>query len=164
MMPISGRIPEDLYQWLSTTSFEGATTLSDKLRVGLATLKRLQEGDTDYNGALERQQDLCKHLRKQLSTLELEHGHSEVLAILLEHAPAITATLASAQLDNLAEAKRLEAQVVRRSVELTESLLRQAITAQARAYDPEVVNKYLPAVIELAAIIQQHKTNIDKGN
>ena len=33
MMPVSGRIPEELYQWLSVTPLEGATTMSDKLRV-----------------------------------------------------------------------------------------------------------------------------------
>lgn len=164
MMSVSGRISEDLYHWLSTSSFEGATTLSDKLRVGLATLKRQQEGDADYDGALNLQRALSNNLRKQLARLEPEHGHSEVLATLLEHAPALMAAIASAQTKDMAEARRLEGLLVQRSMLLVESLMRQAITRQARAYDPQVVTRHISPVLELTTIIQQQAANTKKGN
>ncbi len=158
MMSVSGRISEDLYHWLSTSSFEGATTLSDKLRVGLATLKRQQEGDTDYDGALNMQRALSNNLRKQLARLAPEHGHSEVLTTLLEHAPALMAAIASAQTKDMAEARRLEDLLVQRSMLLVENLMRQAITRQARAYDPQVVTRHIAPVLELTTIIQQQAT------
>lgn len=164
MMPISGRIPDDLYQWLSTSNFEGATTMSDKLRVGLAMLKRQQEGDADYDGALDMQRAFSKNLRKQLAKLEPEHGHSEVLATLLEHAPALMAAIASAQTKDMAEARRLEDLLVQRSMLLVESLMRQAITRQARAYDPQVVTRHISPVLELTTIIQQQATHTKEGN
>jgi hypothetical protein len=164
MMPLSGRIPEDLYQWLSTSSFEGATTMSDKLRVGLAMLKRQQEGDADYDGALDLQRSLSKNLRKQLSKLDSEHGHSEVMAILLEHAPSLMAAIASAQTKDLAEARRLEDLLVLRSMQLVESLMRQAITRQARAYDPNVVTRHIGPTLELATIIQQQAIHTKEGH
>jgi hypothetical protein len=164
MMPVSGRIPDDLYQWLSTSNFEGATTMSDKLRVGLAMLKRQQEGDADYDGALNLQRALSNNLRKQLSKLEPEHGHSEVLATLLEHAPALMAAIASAQTKDLAEARRLEDLLVQRSMQLVESLMRQAITRQARAYDPQVVTRHISPALELTTIIQQQATHTKEGN
>ena len=164
MMPVSGRIPEELYLWLSTSHLENAVTMSDKLRVAIATLKRLQDGDTDYNGALEMHRDLTQGVRQQLSRLEPENGHSEVLATILEHAPAIAATLTSAQLDNVSDAKRLEDQLVQRCFQMVESLLRQAVTRQARAYDGQVVRKHAPALAELAAIIGQTSPSHKEGN
>jgi hypothetical protein len=164
MMSISGRIPEDLYQWLSTTTFEGATTISDKLRVGLAMLKRQQDGDTDYIGALDVQRVLSNKLRKQLSALEAEHGHSDVLAALLEHAPALSAAIASAQIHDHTQAQRLEDVLVQRSLQLAEILMRQAITRHAQAYDTQVVARHVQPVLELAAIIQQQAFHTKEGN
>lgn len=164
MMPVSGRIPEDLYQWLSTSSFEDATTMSDKLRVSLAMLKRQHIGDADYDGALEMQRALSNNLRKQLSKLAPEHGHSEVLAALLEHVPALMAAIASAQTNDIADARRLEDMLVQRSMLLVESLMRQAITRQARAFDPQVVTRHIASALELTTIIQQHATHTKEGN
>ena len=164
MISVSGRISEDLYHWLSTSNFEGATTLSDKRRVGLATLKRQQEGDADYDGALEMQRDLCKNLRKQLARQEPEYGHSEVLANLLEHAPALMATIASAQTKDIAQARQIENLLVQRSLQMVESLLRQAVTRQARAYDPQVLTRHIAPVLELTQIIQQQAIHTKEGN
>lgn len=164
MMPVSGRIPDDLYQWLSTSNFEGVTTISDKLRVGLAMLKRQQEGDANYDGALNVQRAFSNNLRKQLAKLETEHGHSEVLATLLEHVPALMAAMASTPIKDMAEARRLEDLLVQRSMQLLESLIRQAITRQARAYDPQVIHRHMSAAMELMTIIQQQTTPTKEGN
>ena len=159
MTPISGRIPDDLYQWLSMTSLEGATTMSDKLRVAVATLKRLQDGDADYNGALAMHRDLQGGARRQFAQLEPRHGHSEVLASIMEHSPAISAALTSAQVNGLPDARRLEDQLTQRCLQLAESLLRQAITREARAYDGQVVARHALPLIELATIIHRQLSN-----
>lgn len=158
MMPVSGRIPEDLYQWLSSTPLDGATTMSDKLRVAVATLKRMQDGDADYNGALAMHRDLGSNARQQLAQLEPANGHSEVLSSIMEHAPAIAAALTSAQIKGLPDAIQLEALLTQRSLQLAESLLRQAITSQARAYDGQVIKKNIQPLVELALIIQNNAT------
>lgn len=158
MMPVSGRIPEELYQWLSVTPLEGATTMSDKLRVAVANLKRLQDGDTDYNGALAMHRDLGGNARRQLAQIEPDHGHSEVLTTIMEHTPAIAAAITSAQINGLPEARKLEDQLTQRSLQLAESLLRQAVTRHARAYDGDVVIKHATSLIELALIIHKNST------
>jgi hypothetical protein len=155
MLPVSGRIPVDLYQWLSVTPLDGATTMSDKLRVAISALKRLHEGDTDYEGALAMQRDLQGNTRRQLMKLEAQLGHSEVLATLLEHSPAVNATLTSAQLATLSDAQRTEEQAIRRCLQMTESLLRQALTKKARAYNPQVVLDNVDGILELALLIQK---------
>jgi hypothetical protein len=153
MVPISGRIPDDLYQWLATVQLEGATTVSDKMRVAVATLKRLHDGDSDYMGALSMYRDLGRSTRERIAALEPEHGHSEVLAAVAEHAPALAAGMISAQIHSLADAKALEDQLVRRSMQLAETLLRQALTSHASAYDDQVVRKNTARVVELAQVI-----------
>ena len=158
MLPVSGRIPEDLYQWLSRTPMEGATTMSDRLRVAVATLKRLYDGDSDYAGALAMHRDLQSSTRRQISQLETKHGYSEVLATLLEHAPALSATLCSAQIDSLADAQRIEKQATQRCLQMTENLLRQSLTSQARAYDGSVVATNIQGLLELAHLLQSGRS------
>lgn len=153
MVPISGRIPEDLYQWLSTVQLEGATTVSDKLRVAVTTLKRLHDGDSDYMGALSMYRDLGRSTRERIAALEPEHGHSEVLAAVAEHAPALAAGLISAQVHTLQDAKLLEDQLVKRSMQLVETLLRQALTTEASAYDGQVIRKNAKRLAELVQVI-----------
>ncbi len=153
MVPISGRIPEDLYQWLATVQLEGVTTVSDKMRVAVATLKRLHDGDSDYLGALNMYRDLGRSTRAGIAALEPAHGHSEVLAAIAEHAPALAAGLISAQVRSLADAKALEDQLVKRSLQLVETLLRQGLTSEASAYDGQVIRKNTARLVELAHVI-----------
>jgi hypothetical protein len=86
------------------------------------------------------------------------------MAILLEHAPSLMAAIASAQTKDLAEARRLEDLLVLRSMQLVESLMRQAITRQARAYDPNVVTRHIGPTLELATIIQQQAIHTKEGH
>jgi hypothetical protein len=158
MVPISGRLPDDLYQWLSTFFIEGATTISDKMRVAVANLKRVHDGDSDYVGALAMYRDLGRTTRERIATLERDHGeHSEVLATLLEHVPALMAALNAAQPSTVEEARQLEDVLVRRTMQLCETLLRQAVTTQAAAYDPQVVSKNADRLLELARLIPPHR-------
>jgi hypothetical protein len=159
MVPVSGRLPDDLYDWLAALSMDGATTVSDKMRVAVASLKRMQDGDGDYIGALSMYRDLGRGTREHIAALEQQTGqHSEVLAALMEHLPmehlpALIAGLHSAQPTSLAEAKRLEAQLVKRTLQLAETLLRQAVTSQAAAYDPKVIVQNAERLLELARLI-----------
>ena len=154
MVPISGRIADDLYDWLSTLQLEDATTLSDKLRVAVLNLKRMRDGDSDYIGALSMYRDLGRNTRDQISQLEQQTGtHSEVLGALTEHIPALVAMLHSCQVTSPETAKKLESDLVRRSLQLAEALLRQAVTGHAAAYDESVIADHSKRLLELAQII-----------
>jgi hypothetical protein len=153
MVPVSGRIPEDLYQWLATHSLEGAATMSDKLRVAVSTLKRLHDGDSEYNDALALIRDMGRNTRESISRLEQAHGHSEVTAAVYEHALAMAASLMSAQVATFEDAVTLEERLVRRAMQLSEALLRQGVTSQASAFDPQVIQKHADRVIELVRVL-----------
>jgi uncharacterized protein CbrC (UPF0167 family) len=156
MVPVSGRLPEELYQWLSGLPLEGATTFSDKMREAIATLKRLHDGSSDYVGALAMHRDLERSVRDQLAALEHDSGtHSEVLAAMLEHVPAFSASLQSANLSSPEDACALETQLVRRVFQLTETLLRQMLTTDATAYNPQVVRQNASRLVELTLRLSQ---------
>jgi hypothetical protein len=161
MTPLSGRISDDLYQWLATVQLEGAATVSDKMRVAISTLKRLHDGDSDYIGALGMYRDLTRSTRERIAQLEPVHGHSEVLAAVAEHAPAIAATLSSAQIETVKDAMQLEEQVVKRTMQLAETLLRQTLTSTGSAYDPDVVHRNTKRLIELALLISSTENKGD---
>lgn len=154
MVPISARLPDDLYEWLSTLPMEEATTLSDKLRVAVLHLKRMHDGDADYLGALSMYRDLGRNTREQIAQLERKTGqHSEVLAAFMEHLPALIAMLHASQASSPNSAKELEAVLVKRTMQLAETLLRQAVTTRAAAYDEKVVIDNSTRVLELAQLI-----------
>jgi hypothetical protein len=154
MVPLSARLPDDLYQWLATFPMEGATTVSDKLRLAVAHLKRTHDGDADYLGALAMYRDLGRSTRESVAQLAQSTGqHSEVLAALMEHIPALTAALHSAQVANLADARQLEAALVGRTLQLAETLLRQGVTQQAAAYDAKVIAKHAGRLLEVARVV-----------
>jgi hypothetical protein len=153
MVPISGRLPDDLYEWLATTTMEEAATVSDKVRVAVAHLRRTYEGDSEYLSALNLYRDLGRTTREAIATLEVaEQKHSEVLAAFFEHLPALIATLNSAQVETVDHAKQLEAHLVRRAMQLAETLMRQSVTAQAAAFDGSVIKKNVSQVRELAEL------------
>ena len=155
MEPLSARIPSDLYLWLAQLQVEGATTNSDKLRVLLGQLKRQHDGAFDYVAAHGWARELTHRLREALVRIEGAEGrHSEVLGALVEQVTALMALVISAAPASADDAARLEDALVRRAALLGESLLRQAATSGAHAFEPEVVRRHLAPPIELASSLK----------
>lgn len=158
MVPVSGRLPDDLYNWLSSFLLDGATTISDKMRIAVANLKRMHDGDSDYMDALGMYRDLGRNTRENIAALERDSGqHSEVLSALMEHLPALMAALNAAQPRTVEEARQLEVTLVRRTMQLAEALLRQAVTHNAAAYDAKVIAKNSERLLELARLIPTNR-------
>jgi cell division septum initiation protein DivIVA len=61
----------------------------------------------------------------------------------------------SARPANAAEAAQLEDALVRRVFSMANTLLRQATTTQAAAFDPAVVGRHSAATLELAGLLNQ---------
>lgn len=158
MEPLSARIPSDLYLWLAQLQVDGATTNSDKVRVLLGQLKRQHDGAFDYVAAHAWARDLTSRVREALVRAEGQGGrHSEVVSLLLEHLTSSLA-LAISQAPVTEEAiARFEDALVRRAAAMCETLLRQAATPSAAAYDPTVVRRHMTTAIELATHIQMSK-------
>lgn len=155
MEPLSARIPSDLYLWLAQLQVDGATTNSDKLRVLLSQLKRQHDGAFDYVAAHAWARELTHRLREALVRIEGAEGrHSEVLGGLVEQVTTLMALVISHAPATADDAARLEDALVRRAALLGESLLRQATTSTAHAFDPGVVRRHLAPTIELASTLK----------
>jgi len=156
MEPVSARLPSDLYLWLAGLEMEGAPTNSDKVRELLAQIKRQYDGAFDYAAAHAWVRDLMHRLNDGLVAAEIESGgHSDLLTGLLEHITALLALVVSARPVSAAEAAQLEDALVRRVFSMTNTLLRQATTTQAAAFDPAVVRKHYASTLELAHLLNQ---------
>lgn len=154
METVSGRIPDDLYQWFASLRIEGAVTSSDKLREVLARMKRQDEGSLDLVSAQAWFRDIVTPLRTSLTKLERDEGlHSEVVVQIVEHVSALAAALVSARPCNRGEAIALEDTLVRRVFVMTEALLRHAVTTRAAAFEPVVVRRHARQAIELARLL-----------
>lgn len=158
MEPLSARIPSDLYLWLAQLQVDGATTNSDKLRVLLGQLKRQHDGALDYLAAHAWARDLLARLREALVRTEGRTGqHSEVMSLLLDHLTAALALAVSHAPTHDGDAAKLEDALVRRAFAQCETLLRQATTPHAAAYDPTVVRRHAGPTIDLATHLQTLK-------
>jgi flagellar biosynthesis/type III secretory pathway protein FliH len=160
MVPISGRIEDDLYQWFVSLEYQDAKTNSDKLREALKELRRRYEASEDYVNAQAWLLGMTERMRQSLAVLERdEMVHSEVVAFLVDYIVAMAAVVLSARAGSKEEAIQIEEQLVRRAMAMTEALLRQALTPSAAAFDPEVVRRHSTRILELATIIN----HADKG-
>lgn len=164
MVPISGRIEDDLYQWFISLEYPGAKTNSDKLREALKDLRRQHQSSEDFVEAQKWIQGMVDPLRQSLAVLERDRmAHSEVMAFLTEYIVAMAAVVLSARPKTIEEAAQIEEQLVRRAMAMTEALLRQALTPSAAAFDPGVVQRHSTRIIELATLINQARKGENNG-
>ncbi|HEV2611197.1 MAG TPA: hypothetical protein VGU61_13085 [Noviherbaspirillum sp.] len=164
MVPLSGRIEDELYQWFIALQYEGAKTNSDKLREALKELRAQHEGTSDFVTALSWFQRLTQSLRESLYAIERdEQAHSEVLTLLIEQITVMAAALLSSKAATKAEAAQIEEQLVRRAFAMTEALLRQAVTPSAAAIDTEVVRRHSQRTVDLAKLINLTQTGENNG-
>lgn len=154
MQPISGRVPDDLFDWLSTAQLDDAVTMSDKLRLAITALKRTRTGQADLGELTQFYRDNTQSSRACIGDLELSSGvHSEVLATFTEHLPVLLAMLQAARPTTPETAAQLENALVKRTFQLLSALLRQAFTQQASAFDSQVLHNHLASVLELVQLI-----------
>jgi hypothetical protein len=167
MEPVSARLPTDIYLWLASLEIEGAPTNSDKIRVLLSQLKRQHDGAFDLATAHNWVRELISRVRDGLVTAEHEAGrHSDVLTGIFDHVTALLAVTISSRITSASDAAQLEDTLVRRAFSMTESLLRQAATAEASAFDPAVVRRHVSATLELAKLLNitsNHEQGDNRG-
>ena len=164
MVPLSGRIEDDLYQWFISLEYAGAKSNSDKLREALKELRLQHEATADSVKTQAWMLRMTDALRQSLALIDRdEMAHSEVVSTLIDHVITMAATLISARPKGSAEAAQVEEQLVRRAMALTEALLRQALTPGAAAFDPEVIQRHIGRTLELATLINTNKQGDGNG-
>jgi len=157
-IPLSVRIPQDDFEWLTALDIKGAATPSDKLRAVIQRHRREHEGEQSYELALAWLRDLIQPFAKGVAAFEHRSGErSEVLAAMIEWAPQLMALLSSERLaaeDSSARARQVEDMLLQRSAALLSALLRLGIAPHAVAYDAESLDRQLPRLAGLIDAIR----------
>jgi hypothetical protein len=167
MQTLSARIPDEDLEWLSSLDIQGSVSPSDKLRSLITQMRRQQEGSLDYERSLSWLRDLVAPFVTAIRAMEHQtRMHSEAVTLVAEWAPRIMATLLSERgpaKDAKTHAIDIEEILVQRCFQLLASLMRLAVTRDVGCYDPAVIDKYLPSVLDLAGVVvQSRKTREEK--
>jgi hypothetical protein len=158
MQTVSARIPTEDLQWLATLEIQGASTPSDKLRMLVAQLRRQHEGALEYSASLQWMRDLVAPFVTAIGTFEHRQGrHSEAVRLISDWVPQLMAILVSESSlgrDPQRKAQEIEEKLVARAAQLLMGILRLGVTpAASDCYDPQALEKYLPQIVELSALI-----------
>jgi hypothetical protein len=159
MQTLSARIPSEDMEWLAGLDLQGAVSPSDKLRALIAQMRRQYEGTLDYERSLGWLRDLLAPFVTAIRAFEHHNRmHSEVLTLAAEWLPQVMATLLSERALGREEKSRaidVEDIVVQRSFQFLASLMRLAVTRDAACYSPDVIERHLAPVLEIAGIVAQ---------
>lgn len=162
-IPLSVRIPQADFEWLTALDLKGAATPSDKLRAVIQRYRREHEGAHSYELALDWLRDLVQPFAKDIAAYEHHSGErSEIVAAMLEWVPQLMALLASehvATADPAERARRIEDMLLQRSVALLSALLRLGVAPAATAYDSDALERQLPRLTALLDALQTVRRN-----
>jgi len=157
MQTVSARIPSEDLQWLATLDVQGATTPSDKLRALVAQLRRQHEGALEYGASLQWMRDLVAPFVTAVGAFEHRYGkHSEIVRLMSDRVPQLMAILVaenSLGREPQRKAQEIEEKLTSRAVQLLVGILRLGITPGTDCYDPQALERFLPQITELSALI-----------
>jgi hypothetical protein len=161
MQTMSVRIPTEDLEWLALFDVPGATTLSDKLRAFVVQMRRQQEGTLDHSASLLWMRELVAPFVASKDSFEHKaNKHSDLLRLLCDWLPQAMAVLVAEghlSRESPRKASEVEEKLAARVFQLITSILRMGVTQTADCYDPRVLEKHLPQVIELAGVIAANR-------
>ena len=162
-IPLSVRIPQDDFEWLTALDLKGATTPSDKLRTVIQRYRREHEGAQSYELALDWLRDLVQPFAKDIAAYEHRSDErSEIVAAMIEWVPQLMALLASERIegaDAAERARRVEDMLLQRSAALLSALLRLGVAPLETAYDGTALDRQLPRLAALINAMQTVRSN-----
>ncbi len=161
MQTLSIRLPDEDFQWLLSLQEGSARTPSEKLRALLQRVRQQEAGLSDPEHCAAWMRELVQAFIDKFAGLERQQKkHSDLLSAVASLTPQIMATLvAAAHSEESGEryAVDIEAQLAQQSFRLLATLLRAAVTSNPATYAPELYDRHLPDIIELAQIIASRK-------
>ena len=167
MQTVSARIPGEDLEWLATFEIQGATTPSDKIRALVTQIRRQHQGSMDFGTSLQWMRDLIAPFATAVGAFEHRHSrHSEVLRLVNDWVPQVMAMLVAEGTlarDPQRKLVDIEDKLVARLFQLLTTLLRMGVTPSADCYDPKVLERHLPQLIELTGVIAASRRTSTEG-
>jgi len=157
-VPLSVRVTPDDAEFIENIEIAGAESPSDKVRALLADARKRHEGFSDYSSCLGMVQEMLAPTLQRLRAAEhREKVHSELALELIQWMPEAFAYLLTdlPEDGDRDELQSFEDGVAERLFRLIENVIRMNVTRTCRGYDPNVVARRMPPVIELIKVIQE---------
>jgi hypothetical protein len=147
-IPLSVRVPQDDFEWLSALAVDGAATPSDKLRAIIQSHRRELEGVSSYPTALSWLRERIQPLAAEVAAHEHDAGtRSDVVAAAMEWAPQLMALLISSHVaageGSEQAARQLEDFVLQKSAALLGALLRLGVGAAPPTYATDALDRHV---------------------
>jgi hypothetical protein len=154
-IPLSVRVPQDDFEWLSALAVDGAATPSDKLRAIIQSHRRELEGVSSYDAALAWLRERVQPLAREVAAHEHRAAErSDAIAAAMEWAPQLMALLISSHVpaegDDGRTARQLEDSVLQKAAALLGALLRLGIGTPPPTYAADAIDRH---VIPLGQLI-----------
>ena len=144
---VSVRLSQEDYDFLATSDWQNANTLSEKVRE-LIIQARLHDSVSSTHTALQNSYtEYLQELLQHIQNLEQnENIHSEVLQTILLTLPQLSLALPQSTELTGADLKNTETDLTELIFRCFSNLLRLAITEKGPSYDPGITVRHLRAL------------------
>ena len=160
-IPISVRLSDDDVAFLASYEVQGARTPSDKLREILKAAREREKGIQDVSSCEDLLRSMARPAEKGLRQLQRETGiRSDLVIKLYERLPEMFAELIASAPGPAGEEKdlrRFEADLSAELFSLIEEIFDLGLTSPSRTYDPELMERRLKPILEIARILDQRR-------
>lgn len=164
-IPISVRLSDDDVAFLAGYEVQGARTPSDKMREILKAAREREEGVQDVAACEDLLRSMARPAEKGLRQLQREIGHrSDFVMKLYERLPEMLSELiasAPGPENDQQDLVRFEAALSAELFSLIEEIFDLGLTTPSRTYDPELMNKRLAPILEVARLLDQKRQSRD---
>lgn len=158
-VPISVRIDQEVFDFITNLHINGANTPSEKIRELLTQARHSYERPHNYGSMLEYTETLLHDARHTILSCEKKMGvHSAILARVFEFLPDLLATLTTELpiTNSTSDLIRYEREVMWRIVRMIDNILQLAIMSKGVGYDDTVLQE-LNNSLNLAQIVYHNR-------
>jgi hypothetical protein len=110
--------------------------------------------------------DLAAPFVNTIGAFEHRHGkHSEVVRLVSDWAPQIMALLVAESAlgrEPQRKAQEVEEKLLQRCTQLLAAILRLGVTPTSDCYDPQILERYLPSLLDLSGVIAASRKEANK--
>ncbi|WP_269583098.1 hypothetical protein [Roseibium sp. Sym1] len=162
-IPISVRLSDDDVEFLASYEVQGARTPSDKLREILRAAREREEGVQDVAACEDLLRSMVRPAERGLRQLQRETGNrSDFVIKLYERLPEMFAELIAAAPGpegGPEQLLRFEKTLSAELFSLIEEIFDLGLTTQSRTYDPDLMDRHLEPILEIARLLDKQRGN-----
>lgn len=161
--PISVRITPRDAEFIAELNIDEAITPSDKIRALLKEAREKRDSLKDLSTCFGFARKTLGLLLDRIREEEIkQQKYSELISCFGDWFTDLLVYMASLECEvkeNKIDLASVEIEFAQRIFRLCNSIVRMGVTQNAPCYDPEIISKRLPPLVEIISIIKNHQGN-----